>query len=54
VPSDGTVQEAYQYTGIVKADNVDETYQYTGIVKADNVDETWPKWQHVEIAQVAY
>jgi hypothetical protein len=39
VPSDGTAQEAYQYTGIVKA---------------DNVDETWPKWQHVEIAQEAY
>jgi hypothetical protein len=38
VPSDGTTQEAYQYTGIVKA---------------DNVDETWPKWQHVEAAQEA-
>jgi hypothetical protein len=25
VPSDGIAQEAYQYTGIVKADNVDET-----------------------------
>jgi hypothetical protein len=34
VPSDGTAQEAYQYTGIVKA---------------DNVDETWPKRQSVDI-----
>jgi hypothetical protein len=38
MPSVGTAQEAYQYTGIVKA---------------DNVDETWLKWQHVEIAQEA-
>jgi hypothetical protein len=34
VPSDGTTQEAYQYTSIVKA---------------DNVDETWPKRQSVDI-----
>jgi hypothetical protein len=33
VPSDGTAQEAYQYTCIVKT---------------DNVDETWPKRQSVD------
>jgi hypothetical protein len=38
VPSDGIAQEAYQFTGIVKA---------------DNVDEIWPKRQHVESAQEA-
>jgi hypothetical protein len=26
MPSDGTAQEAYQYTGIIKTDNVDETW----------------------------
>jgi hypothetical protein len=36
VPSDGTAQEAYQYTGIVKA---------------DSVNETWPKRQSVDIKQ---